>query len=249
MVKKYNVVLVIFSFLLIWGNCAYAHSGRTDSSGGHKDNKNVSGLGNYHFHCDGNPAHLHPNGICPYDSASIQPVNEQVQNEKLKNEQVKNKQEQNTVNINDKNKQEEIQTTNNTQLEEKIERVKIIYDTKDMNINDKQTLKANTFPEGAKKEKIAWTSSNKDVITIDNSGNMIAKSEGNSIITVIVNEVVSDVISVNVKPSKNNNIETIIPLSNNQVKAKAENNNGGFIVGVVSMIGVIGIIYFIKHKK
>ena len=24
---------------------AYAHSGRTDSSGGHKDNKNVSGLG------------------------------------------------------------------------------------------------------------------------------------------------------------------------------------------------------------
>ena len=32
---------------------AYAHSGRTDSSGGHKDNKNVSGLGYYHYHCDG----------------------------------------------------------------------------------------------------------------------------------------------------------------------------------------------------
>lgn len=249
MVKKYNVVLVIFSFILIWGNCAYAHSGRTDSSGGHKDNKNVSGLGNYHFHCNGNPAHLHSNGICPYDRASMQPVNEQVQNEKVKNEQVKNNQEQNAVNINDKNKQEDIQTTNNTQVEEKIERVKIIYDTKDMNINDKQTLNANTFPEGAKKEKIVWTSSDKDVITIDNNGNMIAKSEGRSIITVIVNEVVRDVISVNVKPSNDNKIETITPPSNNQVKSKEQNNNGGFIVGVVSMIGVIGIVYIIKHKK
>lgn len=27
---------------------AEAHSGRTDSNGGHKDNKNKSGLGSYH---------------------------------------------------------------------------------------------------------------------------------------------------------------------------------------------------------
>lgn len=45
-----------------------AHSGRTDSSGGHKDNKNKSGLGSYHYHCGGNPAHLHTNGVCPYSS-------------------------------------------------------------------------------------------------------------------------------------------------------------------------------------
>ncbi|MGN0586389.1 MAG: N-acetylmuramoyl-L-alanine amidase family protein, partial [Oscillospiraceae bacterium] len=49
---------------------AYAHSGRTDSSGGHKDNKNVSGLGSYHYHCGGYPAHLHTNGVCPYSSTS-----------------------------------------------------------------------------------------------------------------------------------------------------------------------------------
>ncbi len=46
-----------------------AHSGRTDSHGGHKDNKNKSGLGSYHYH-HGYPAHLHPNGICPYSSGS-----------------------------------------------------------------------------------------------------------------------------------------------------------------------------------
>ena len=44
-----------------------AHSGRTDSSGGHRDNKNKSGLGSYHYHCGGYPAHLHTNG-CPYKS-------------------------------------------------------------------------------------------------------------------------------------------------------------------------------------
>lgn len=47
-----------------------AHSGRTDSSGGHKDNKNKSGLGYYHYHCGGYPAHLHTNGVCPYRNNS-----------------------------------------------------------------------------------------------------------------------------------------------------------------------------------
>ena len=43
-----------------------AHSGRTDSQGGHRDNQNRSGLGSYHYHCGGYPAHLHDNGVCPY---------------------------------------------------------------------------------------------------------------------------------------------------------------------------------------
>lgn len=47
-----------------------SHSGRTDSSGGHRDNKNKSGLGSYHYHCGGHEAHLHNNGKCPYSSTS-----------------------------------------------------------------------------------------------------------------------------------------------------------------------------------
>ncbi len=46
---------------------ASAHSGRTDSSGGHHDYKNASGLGSYHYH-HGYPAHLHENGVCPYET-------------------------------------------------------------------------------------------------------------------------------------------------------------------------------------
>lgn len=49
---------------------ALAHSGRTDRNGGHRDNRNASGLGSYHYHCGGHPAHLHENGICPYASSS-----------------------------------------------------------------------------------------------------------------------------------------------------------------------------------
>ena len=45
---------------------AEAHSGCTDANGGHRDNKNKSGLGSYHYHCNGHPAHLHTNGVCPY---------------------------------------------------------------------------------------------------------------------------------------------------------------------------------------
>lgn len=48
---------------------AQAHQGRTDSQGGHHDYKNKSGLGNYHYH-HGYSAHLHPNGVCPYENSS-----------------------------------------------------------------------------------------------------------------------------------------------------------------------------------
>lgn len=45
---------------------AFVHPGRTDSRGGHHDKKNASGLGAYHYHCGGCPAHLHDDSICPY---------------------------------------------------------------------------------------------------------------------------------------------------------------------------------------
>lgn len=71
---KYNYrkvlisILMIIAIILFLNLDSFAHSGRTDSSGGHKDNKNASGLGSYHYHCGGNPPHLHTNGVCPYSS-------------------------------------------------------------------------------------------------------------------------------------------------------------------------------------
>ena len=77
--KIKNILIALFASIIVFSNTQLpiitsdyvvtieAHSGRTDSRGGHKDNKNKSGLGRYHYHCGGHPAHLHPNGVCPYD--------------------------------------------------------------------------------------------------------------------------------------------------------------------------------------
>lgn len=69
MTTCFKRVLSVFAILCVLLNApitVFAHSGRTDSSGGHKDNKNKSGLGSYHYHCGGYPAHLHDGGYCPY---------------------------------------------------------------------------------------------------------------------------------------------------------------------------------------
>lgn len=62
--KIFSILCIILA--ISFPLTAFAHSGRTDSQGGHHDYKNKSGLGSYHYHCGGHPAHLHENGICPY---------------------------------------------------------------------------------------------------------------------------------------------------------------------------------------
>lgn len=55
------------STLILMGFVTYivsAHSGRTDSRGGHHD-RQESG---YHYH-HGHPAHRHYQGHCPYDAS------------------------------------------------------------------------------------------------------------------------------------------------------------------------------------
>ena len=71
--KKTKRIITLFTMMIMlvaFPLNAFAHSGRTDSNGGHRDNKNKSGLGYYHYHCGGYPAHLHEDGVCPYDSSS-----------------------------------------------------------------------------------------------------------------------------------------------------------------------------------
>lgn len=69
MKKALNIIVImlwIIGLVIVVSTSAFAHSGRTDASGGHRDNKNVSGLGSYHYHCGGYPPHLHVQGYCPY---------------------------------------------------------------------------------------------------------------------------------------------------------------------------------------
>lgn len=62
MIKKF--ICAIFVSILVLGAAAFpaaAHSGRTDSQGGHTNHS----TGEYHFH-HGYSAHQHAGGICPY---------------------------------------------------------------------------------------------------------------------------------------------------------------------------------------
>lgn len=66
MKKRVLIALLLISLFAV---SASAHGGRTDANGGHHDYQNKSGLGSYHYH-HGYPAHLHPGGVCPYNSAA-----------------------------------------------------------------------------------------------------------------------------------------------------------------------------------
>lgn len=57
---------IILIYLFVVSNLLLGHSGRTDSNGGHRDNRNKSGLGYYHYHHGYGP-HLHEDGVCPYE--------------------------------------------------------------------------------------------------------------------------------------------------------------------------------------
>lgn len=61
--KKYGLLILI---LLLLPGLAMAHPGGVDANSGHRDKKNVSGLGSYHYHCQGTDAHQHVWGLCPY---------------------------------------------------------------------------------------------------------------------------------------------------------------------------------------
>lgn len=58
--SRLSICIFLFVVTLIFS--ASAHSGRTDSKGGHYDRS----TGEYHYH-HGYPAHDHIDGICPYD--------------------------------------------------------------------------------------------------------------------------------------------------------------------------------------
>lgn len=60
--KRVSIILCVFFSLTLFITPAFAHSGQTDSNGGHNDRS----TGEYHYH-HGYPAHYHDGGICPYD--------------------------------------------------------------------------------------------------------------------------------------------------------------------------------------
>lgn len=228
-VKIVSILLIAMSIIII-GISAYAHSGRTDSNGGHRDNKNKSGLGSYHYHCGGYPAHLHTNGICPYSSNSSS----------------------SSSSSSSKTTTTTVPTTvsvTGIQINESIDSIEI---------GKSRTLTVTITPSNATDKNITWKSSDENIATVTSAGEITAKSPGIVNIIATSSNGKTSTIKINVKeePKLENNIITNTSTSNvsNSTNNTTTTNNQedsnlfGGIVGI-GLLGGIGYLGYTQHKK
>lgn len=200
MKEKLKKILSLMIFIMIiFQGTSFAHSGRTDANGGHKDNKNKSGLGSYHYHCGGHPAHLHTNGVCPY----LQNYN----NSTGTSTNNTNNKTQNSSNSNAVNKSNNTQSNNvsNTIVEKPtevlVENVKIENKDDYQELMEGESIKLNVviYPENANNKNVTWSSSNTKIASVDSSGKVEAISEGEATITVKSNNSKTDNLKLIIK--------------------------------------------------
>ena len=194
-VLKKIVAIIVVLILLCVPTVNFAHSGRTDANGGHRDNQNKSGLGSYHYHCGGYPAHLHDGGVCPYTSPA-------------------------PALSSSKSTSKTTTSTTKSSIPSKVNVSSVEIDTDDVEIliGDSKKLKATVSPSNATDKTITWTSSNKDIVMVDSEGEIIALGVGEATIKVKTSNGKEDSIKVTVNPIK----VTEINVSEKDVKLKVD---------------------------
>ena len=230
-VKILSILLITLSIILIGIN-AYAHSGRTDSRGGHKDNKNKSGLGSYHYHCGGYPAHLHTNGVCPYSSSP-------------------SSSERSTSSFST-SIMEETSTVPTTIVATDI---RINENITSMKEGESKKLIATIIPENVTDKNITWKSSDESIAIISSSGEIIAQKAGTVEITATTSNGKINTIKVNIKEKEkieNSPIIKTATMSKNNINntttitEKEEDSNP--LVGVITL-GLLGGGGYLGYKK
>lgn len=224
--KKITIVVLICIFSVAMCNITFAHSGRTDSSGGHRDNNNKSGLGSYHYHCGGHPAHLHTNGVCPYSSSS--------KNSKPSSSTSSQK------------------TTTVEPTIINVEDIKINETVKEIKVGESKILTVTIKPNNSTDKTITWKSSNEKIATVSSIGKVIAKNPGTVEITATSSNGLSNAIKIVVKEDKNNVIRTSTT-NKEKNNINATNKQKGEDDAVVGGITVAacggGIAYAYKKMK
>ena len=177
--KKILVLLLVFCFL--FSSVCFAHSGRTDSNGGHKDNKNASGLGSYHYHCGGYPAHLHTGGVCPYSGGGS------------------------TSSSSTSSSSSSSSTTTKT-VQKNVTSIKVSDTSVELKVGESFEVTAEALPSTAEDKTLTWKS-NDETIAIVDSGEITGIADGNAIITVESVNGIKKTIKVKVNPIE---VESII---------------------------------------
>ena len=231
-IKKIVSVLIVILSILSIQISVYSHSGRTDANGGHKDNQNKSGLGSYHYHCGGNPAHLHPNGVCPYSSSSQSSTSSSSSGSSSTSGSSSSSSSKTTISI--------LRTIAVTeiQIEEKIE---------NMEIGENKKLTAIITPSNATDKNVTWQSSDESIATVDSTGEVIAKKSGVVTITATTSNGKSSTITINVKePVKlesSYTTNTLVGKTNTEIQNTINtdtNNEEGSALGGIITLGLLG---------
>lgn len=239
--KIISNLLIILSIISICVN-VYAHSGRTDSNGGHKDNKNKSGLGSYHYHCGGHPAHLHTNGVCPYASSSSS------------SKSGTSSSSSSSKSITSSSSSSSTKPTSTIPTTIAVTNIKINENVKNMKEGESQKLTATVTPDNATNKNITWKSSDESIATVSTTGEVTAKKYGTVNITATSANGKTSTIKINIKESPKTENRAIINTSstnkknitNNTTTNSNEDSNplGGFLT-----LGLLGGGCYYGYKK
>lgn len=200
-IKILRLSVVVIIILLSLQTVLFAHSGRTDANGGHKDNKNKSGLGSYHYHCGGNPPHLHENGICPYKSSSSNNTFSS-NSSKTNSSKSSNSSKSNSKETSVKSTQNVDNTKNTVKENTEIEVTSVKIKNKEkvkLKIGETLILETDIEPNNASNKKITWSSSNTNIVTVNSDGKVEALQEGTVKITAKSNNEKQDIIELTIE--------------------------------------------------
>lgn len=245
--KKVKTILVLVTILgaISIGINTYAHSGRTDSSGGHKDNKNKSGLGSYHYHCGGHPAHLHTNGRCPYSSSKGSTSSSSSNKSSTSNS---------SSNKSNTSSSSSTTTTTVTQSTIAVTAIQINEKIENLEVGNSKTLTTTITPNNATDKTITWKSSDKNIVTISSSGEIIAKNAGIAEITAVSSNGKTSTIRINVREANRTDSNNITEKTNTNVnntiingttKYKEDSNP----MATIATLGILGGASFWGYKK
>ncbi|MCI8999419.1 MAG: Ig domain-containing protein [Clostridia bacterium] len=252
--KLLSIVLMMLMVVSIGLN-TYAHSGRTDSSGGHKDNQNKSGLGSYHYHCGGYPAHLHTNGVCPYATTGAKQTTSSGSSSNTKTETKSNTSTKTNTNTNSKTKTEtkEVTKKDTTVVATGIN---IEPNVQSMEIGERKTLSASVTPENTTDKTITWKSSSEEIASINENGEIVAKKNGVVDITATTTNGKSSTVRVTVKEvakQEENVIKTEQVVArvngNGSTNTMSKEEDGSSAVGAVAALGLLGGGGYLGYRK
>ncbi len=245
--KIISILLIVLSVISI-GITTYAHSGKTDSSGGHRDNKNKSGLGSYHYHCGGHPAHLHTNGVCPYSSSSS---SKSTKTTSSSSKGTTTSSSSSTTSKETKTTTPSTVAVTNIQINENIESI---------DVGDSKILTATITPDNATDQNITWNSSDDSIATVSSIGKITAKKSGIAEITATSSNGKVSTIRISVKeeikeeakePIKDNTVTSTATIYKNNINnnTTTDTQEDSNVLGGVAAVAILGGVGYWVHRK